>query len=53
MRESRPPERFGSYIALVTSIVESEPSSIEEIARQTIWREPMAEEYGSIMNNEV
>ena len=34
IRESRPPQRFNSYVALVTSIVESEPSSYEEVARQ-------------------
>jgi hypothetical protein len=30
-RESRPPERFCSYVALVTNIIESEPSSYEEV----------------------
>ena len=32
VRESKPPERFCSYMALVTSIVDSEPSSYEEAA---------------------
>ena len=32
VRESRQPERFGSYIALVTDIIETEPSSYEEAA---------------------
>ena len=30
VRESRPPERFNSYIAMVTNIIETEPSSYEE-----------------------
>lgn len=38
---------------MLTSIVESEPSSYEEAARQHVWREAMAEEYASIMKNNV
>jgi len=34
VRESKPLERFCSYMALVTSIVDSEPSSYEEVACQ-------------------
>ena len=51
--KSQPPRRFGSYIAMVISIVESETSSYEEAARQHVWREAMAEEYASIMKNDV
>ena len=36
VRESRPPERFSSYIAMVTDIIETEPSSYEEAAIQTV-----------------
>ena len=32
VRECRPPERFCSYMAMVTSILDSEPSSYEEAA---------------------
>jgi hypothetical protein len=52
-RESRPPERFCSYVAMVTGITESEPSSYEEAATQHVWREAMVEEYASIMQNDV
>ena len=52
-RESRPPKRFCSYMALVTSIVDTEPSSYEEAASQQVWREAMMEEYSSIMKNNV
>eukprot|EP00253_Pinus_taeda_P014949 PITA_14949 len=34
VRESKPPERFCSYMALVASIVDSEPSSYEEATSQ-------------------
>ena len=52
VRERRPPKRFSSYVAMVTNIIESEPSSYEA-TRQTIWREAMAEEYALIMKNDV
>ena len=32
VRESRPPERFCSYMAMVANIVDSKPSSYEEAA---------------------
>ena len=53
VRERRLPERFNSYVPLVTSIVESDPSSYEEATRQQVWREAMVEEYSSIMKNDV
>eukprot|EP00253_Pinus_taeda_P014750 PITA_14750 len=40
-------------MALVTSIVDSEPFSYEEAANQQVWREAMMEEYSSIMKNDV
>jgi hypothetical protein len=52
-RERRPPERFCSYVAMVTGITESEPSSYEEAAAHQVWREAMVEEYASIMQNDV
>ena len=53
VRESKPPEWFCSYMALVTSIVDSEPSSYEEATSQQVWREAMMEEYSFIMKNDV
>lgn len=53
VRESRPPERFCSYMAMVTSILDSEPSSYEEATSQQVWRDAMQEEYSSIMENDV
>ena len=43
VRERRPSERFGSYIAMVTNIIETEPSSYEEASTQSMWRESMME----------
>ena len=53
VRESRPLERFGSYVAMVANIIETEPSSYEEASTQSVWRESMMEEYASIMKNDV
>ena len=34
LRESRPPDRFCSYMAVIANIIDFEPSSYEEAARQ-------------------
>jgi len=52
-RERTPAERFCTYVAMVTNIVESKPSSYEETTNHQIWREAMVEEYASIMKNDV
>jgi hypothetical protein len=53
VRESKPPERFCSYLAMVSNISESEPSTFEEVADQQVWKDAMVEEYNSIMKNDV
>jgi hypothetical protein len=53
VRESKPPERFCSYLAMVSNIRESEPSTFEEAAGQQVWKDAMVEEYNSIMKNDV
>eukprot|EP00253_Pinus_taeda_P016698 PITA_16698 len=53
VRESRPPERFCRYMAMITNILDSEPSSYEEAASQQVSREAMQEEYSSIIKNDV
>jgi hypothetical protein len=52
-RESRPPRKFPQYMALMTSIIDSEPSSYEEAANQQVWQDAMVEEHNSIMRNDV
>ena len=53
MRKSKTPDRFCRYLASVTDISHSKPSSFEEAVDQQVWREAMVEEYDSIMQNEV
>jgi hypothetical protein len=52
-RESRAPERLGSYLVMVTSITDSEPTTFAQAIDQQVWREDMLEEYDSIMCNDV
>ena len=41
MRESRPPERLGGFMA---DVVETETANFEEATKQHIWRDAMVEE---------
>jgi len=50
---SRPPRKFLNYMAFITSIIDLEPSSFEEVTNQQIWRDAMVEEYNSIVKNDV
>jgi hypothetical protein len=53
VRESRAPQRFSSYMALMSELIEAEPSSFQEASEQQVWRDAMMEEYSSIMKNDV
>lgn len=52
-RESKRPQRFSGYLALICNLIESEPSSVEEAAKQQFWKDAMDEEYQSILKNNV
>jgi chromatin remodeling complex protein RSC6 len=52
-RQSKKPKRFSSYAALMTSLVNAEPSTFEEAVKKKEWKEAMMEEYQSIMKNDV
>ena len=39
--ESRSPKRFSSYMDLMSSIIDSEPTSVEEEVDQQDWRDSM------------
>jgi hypothetical protein len=47
------PRDFSSYIALMSSIIDCEPTSVEEAANQQVWRDAIMEKYHSIMKNNV
>ena len=40
-------------MALMTKLINSEPSSFKEAAQHDVWQEAMVEEYDSIMKNQV
>jgi hypothetical protein len=52
-RESKRPHKFSSYVALMSNIIDSEPSTFEEVAEKQEWKDVMMEEYQSIMKNDV
>jgi hypothetical protein len=53
VRERKPPGRFCSDITMVSSIMESDPSTFEEVTGRQVWRDAMMEEDNSIMKNDV
>jgi hypothetical protein len=53
VKESKPPERFCSYLSMVSNINDSEISTFEEEADQRVWKDSMVEEYNSNMKNDV
>ena len=52
-RESRRPQKFSGYVAQMGHIIDTEPSSYEDAAGQSVWRDAMMEEYQSIMKNDI
>ena len=53
VKESKAPGRFPSYMAQVTNLRESEPTTYEEDSANQVWRDVMMEEYNSIMKKGV
>jgi hypothetical protein len=53
VRDRRPPKKFLNYMALMSSIIDANPSSFEEAIDQCVWWDAMVEEYTSIMRNDV
>ena len=51
--ESKRLQRYGCYIALMRSLLDSELSTYEEACRHHCWRDDMTEEYESILKNDV
>ena len=52
-RKSNRPQRYGCYVALMSSLLDSEPSRCEEAYKHQCWRDAMTEEYESILKNDV
>jgi hypothetical protein len=52
-RESRPSKKFPDFMALMSSILDSKPSTFQEATDQQVWWDAMVEKYTSIMKNDV
>jgi hypothetical protein len=52
-RERKRPHKFSNYVALMSKIIDSKPSTFEEAAKHQVWKDAMMEEYESIMKNDV
>ena len=53
LRDSKRPRTYFSYVALLSEIIDAEPSSFEEAVGKQVWNDVMHEEYQSIMENDV
>jgi hypothetical protein len=52
-KESKRPHKFSTYVALMSNIIDSEPSTFKEDDEKPKWKDTMMEEYQSIMENDV
>ena len=51
--ESKKSNRYQGYLAAMSTIVQSEPGSFEEVIKDQVWKDAMHEESESIMKNDV
>lgn len=52
-KQRRSPNWYTYYMAIMTKLVETEPSYFEEVVEKPVWVDAMVEEYKSIENNRV
>ena len=52
-RERKMPNPYKRYVALLRDVIDKEPSTYEEDAKNKEWKDSMIEEYQSIMKNDV
>jgi hypothetical protein len=52
-RVNHPPKKFPTYVALMSSIIGSEPSNFEEARAEQVWQDSITEEYNSTLKNDV
>jgi hypothetical protein len=53
MRQSKKPKPFSNYMALMSDLIENEPTCFEEAIQNKEWVNAMTKEYRSIINNDV
>ena len=52
-RESKKPNRYQGYLTIMSMIIQNKPSSFTHAIKHQVWKDAMAEEYESIMKNDV
>ncbi|XP_059073700.1 uncharacterized mitochondrial protein AtMg00820-like [Cryptomeria japonica] len=51
VRHRKDPKSFFDYMALMSELIEVQPSNFQEASKNQAWRDAMVEEYSSIMKN--
>ena len=52
-RERKRTNPYNNYVDLLCDIIDKEPSTYEEVAKNKEWKDSMIEEYQLIMKNDV
>lgn len=52
-RERKKPCKYQGYVAAMITMIQVEPPTFEEVVKEQVWKDAMAEEYESIMKNDV
>ena len=52
-QESKRPQRFSNYVALMSHVIDSEPTMYEETSRHQVWKDAMTKDFQPIMKNDV
>ena len=52
-RERKKPCQFQGYVVAMSNIIQIELCTLEEVVKAQVWKDAMAEEYESIIHNDV
>jgi hypothetical protein len=52
-RERKTPPKFSIYVASMSKIIDSKPSTYQEATKKQVWKDAMMEEYQYIMNSDM
>lgn len=53
LRQRRSPNQYTGYMDVISELVETQPSSFEEVVEKPVWVNAMVEEYDFIVRNNV
>lgn len=52
-RETKKANKYQGYLTVMSTIIETKPCTFEEAVKHQVWKDAIAEEYESIMKNDV